>query len=460
MNTLRRLVPVGRARGALHNLRILTTAVLFVAFVVFAIGQWLSARWLYDGGFGEAEHRDALAQARHAQAIVQYPLNFLKRTAIDNAMWDEAYRYMQGRNFKHPDNLLAMTDSFRMMRLSAYAFAALDGKVVYARQFDSRRSGLTEPERNVRAALEPLGTIGRHIRRGETSSGYTHIGNRVFGWCSAPVLHSDGTGPTDGSWILVSELDSGFLDATSQALGSQAVLQVRPLPPARSAAPSAPLAADDVQITLLDDAFLDARFSLGTIDEDSELDLVVTIPRSVHATALRSSRYLLWSTLLFGTLLSALALWFIQWRLLRPVEAASRDLVRIGRTGDLSARLAEARQDDEIGLLVHAANHMLAQLERKRTSRRPCSVPFPTRCCASMRPESFWRRAPPMPDDTLVARTGRPRARCLPAATRATRRIACSVRCSRRAEPVPISMSSIRWARVRNTRTFTRRASR
>ena len=368
MSGFKDLAPVRRLSAAFANLRTVTTAVLFVAFVAFAIGQWISARWLYDSSFEKAEQRDALAQARNAHALIEYPIDFLKRFTIDDAMWDESYSYMLGRNPRHPDNVTQMIDSFRMMRLSVYAFVGLDGHVAAARSFDHRQNRFVPADGSISQALTLQGVVGRHYRSDAPASGYSHIAGRIYVWCSAPILRTDGTGPAVGWWVLVSEFDAPLLESVSRAIGAGVAVEVRELRAADNVSFHTPLEATDVQFSVPDDSRLNVRFPLGIVDGRQALDLVVSTPRVVHATALRASRYLLWTTLLFGTVLSALALGFVERRLLRPVEAASRALVRIGQSGDLSERLAPAPHDDQIGRLVNATNQMLAELQSKRNA--------------------------------------------------------------------------------------------
>lgn len=341
-------------------------AVLGIAFVALAIGQWLSARLVYDAGFEQAELSDGLAQARHAQALVEFPMDYLRRTAIDNAMWDEAYGYMLGTNPRHPDNLLPMTDSFRMVHMSAYGFVDPAGHVVLARQFDARREHLVPARPEVVRALERGSPIAAHYRGNEDASGFTGIGGTIYRWSSAPILRSDGSGPAVGWWVLLSELDGAFLDSTSHALGSRASLTIRPLAAGEKLAVHTPLDAGDVRITTVDNSSMDVRFPLGVLDDANALELVITSGRFVHSAALHASAYLLLTSLLFGAVLSAVAMRFLERRLLGPVEAASRELVRIGQSGDLSVRLASAPAEDEIGRLVNATNDMLAELQRRR----------------------------------------------------------------------------------------------
>ena len=359
-----------RLAQSLRKLRIRTLAILCVGSIIFALGQWFSARILYDDSFVDAERRGALALARHAQAIVDYPIRYLRRTAIDNAMWDETYLFMEGRNAKHPENLLAMTDSFRMLRLSAYVFVGLDGSVRLARQFDARRERMLDADPAVLRAMARSGPIGQRLRAGKESSGYSRISGAIFSWCAAPVFRSDGSGPTNGWWVMLSALDDAFLAEASGAIGARVALAVRPVAPGSSPSAHMPAASEEVSVTPAGDDLLASRLLLGRLDNDQALELVVTSARDVHAIARRASGYLLSTTLVFGTLLAFLALRFLERRVLRPLEVASQDLVRIGRSGDLSARLAPAPRDDEIGHLVDATNNMLAELEGRHDIER------------------------------------------------------------------------------------------
>jgi diguanylate cyclase (GGDEF)-like protein len=347
-------------------LRTVTTGVLFLAFAALAAVQWFSARWLYDESFDRSELRDALAQARHAQTITQYPLTYLRRTAIDNGLWDEAYEFMLGKNPRHPDNLSAMNESFRLIRMNAYAFLRLDGTLFYAGALDDKGESIVAADPEILAALGPKGSIGRLLKaRGETVA-YSQVGKRIFAWCSAPILHSDGRGPQVGWWVMLSALDAQFLQSASQAIGAQVSLEVRPVD-AQDRTPVHPQGeTSDARVSMPDESSMLVRFPLGRLDDDAALDMLLRSPRNAHMAYLHASKYLLWTTLIFGSLVAALALRFVGRRLLQPVEAASRDLVRIGRTGDLSVRLAPAPADDEIGRLVDATNHMLAELQGRR----------------------------------------------------------------------------------------------
>jgi signal transduction histidine kinase len=357
--------PPGTLRRS--NLHTLTIVVLLVAFLALALGQWASGLLLYGGSFEAAERRDSLARARHAQAIMWHQADFMRRDAGDNAAWDDSYRFMLGMDPTLPDRLFA-AESHRLLRLSAFAFVARDGAVKSSRQYDGRAGRFVEATAAIRDAVGRDGDIGRRWQSGEDATGIAQVAGRIFAWGAAPVTHSDGGGPPVGYLVLLSELDSIFLADASSILDSKVALVTMPAGAgAGSAVPAhTPVAAGDLAFSVRSDSELQARFCLAEFGDGRALDLTIVTSRVLHATEVKASLYFLWSTILFGTALTAFALWFIERRLLRPVQTASEGLVQIGSSGDLSMRLAVPRYKDQVGSLVEAANLMLAQLESKR----------------------------------------------------------------------------------------------
>jgi signal transduction histidine kinase/CheY-like chemotaxis protein len=342
--------------------------VILLAFVALALGQWISARWLYDGSFEAAEQGGALASARLVQAMFSNQTDLMVRTASDYATWDDSVSFMNGKRPGHPDVAFSPM-SHRLFRLSAFAFLGADGHVVVLRQYDGHHDRFVADDRDLYDAFAASGPLGRQPWRGQPASGgYFQLGADFNTWGAAPIVHSDGTGPVVGYLVLISKLDREFVQAVSDTLGSQVVLEVQASN--FSVAPSGSgrglLQLDDVRFAAREDSELQARFTLGPLDAGRWLGVQLTTPRVVHTTAQRSTRYFLWTTLLFGTVASALALRSTERRLLKPVQAASEGLVNIGRAGDLSARLQPHGHNDEVGDLVNAANQMLAQLEEKR----------------------------------------------------------------------------------------------
>ena len=79
-----------------------------------------------------------------------------------------------------------------------------------------------------------------------------------------------------------------------------------------------------------------------------------------------------WFLVVFGVvalIAAAIGAWFMAGRALRPLDELARTTDEIGATGDLSRRLPEVPQDDEVGALTDSFNAMVASLERARDER-------------------------------------------------------------------------------------------
>ncbi len=89
----------------------------------------------------------------------------------------------------------------------------------------------------------------------------------------------------------------------------------------------------------------------------------------VVATQLLGAR---WFMVVFGVialLAAGVGAWFMAGRALRPLRALADTTDRIGGTGDLSARLPDVDQDDEVGALTSSFNEMIGGLETARADR-------------------------------------------------------------------------------------------
>jgi signal transduction histidine kinase/sensor domain CHASE-containing protein/ActR/RegA family two-component response regulator len=336
-----------------RKLRIITIGVILLTFMALALGQWLSARWLYAGSFEAAERREALQVSHHAYAIFNDTVRQLERSATDNGTWDEIYDYMQGRAPLHLDNVFSQ-ETYRALWLSGFAFVYPDGRIAFARQFDLDGERLLAPEPEFTAALGRDAELGRHYSPQGKVGGYARIGASAYAWGAAPILRSNGKGPVAGYLVLVTGLDHHLLDYASSALGARVELDLGSRAGAAPVDVNSELTARDMTLLLVDDEHFETRFRLGALDGAHAVGVKITATRMAQKTAQDATHYLLWTTLVFGTLLTVLALGYIERRLLAPLQAANArnaaivnaipdELFRIDASGRAFAARAGAR---------------------------------------------------------------------------------------------------------------------
>ena len=341
--------------SSVTSLRFLTLGVLLFSFMAFAVAQWASTRWLYGGGFDREERTDAMTRAKHARDLALERASFLENYASDNGAWDDAVNFMHGADTTLPERVF-VPESYRRTNSNAYAFIDPKFKPFRAAQYDPKLQGFMAPDPEFIRAISARGVIGRRLDASAAVRGFAWIGNGIYAWGAAPVTRSDNSGPVAGYLVLVSQLDQRFIDGAANSVDAAVALAV-----AGGAANM-----DRSVFATHADGTLEVQMPVALLDGRESLQIRVSRGRLVHAIAVRASHYLLVSTLLFGALVTVLALWFVERRLLRPVILASQRLTRIGRTGDLSTRLDTPPHSDEIGQLIVATNDMLAKLESKR----------------------------------------------------------------------------------------------
>lgn len=101
----------------------------------------------------------------------------------------------------------------------------------------------------------------------------------------------------------------------------------------------------------------------------ADYEVRVALPLDEPLAATRTVSNLLLIGVPALLLLLAAVTWLIVGRALRPVDTIRREVDAIG-AGDLGARVAEPRTDDEVGRLARTMNRMLARLEASARAQR------------------------------------------------------------------------------------------
>ena len=282
----------------------------------------------------------------------------LRHASREEAVWDDAYRFMLDQNSKFfDDNWNA--EFFINLPVDMVAFVAPDGRVVAQRAYDPETHRLGPPPAELAAAVAHLGSIGGRVAAGEFATGLALIDGTLYAFGTSPVLPSNGRGAPNGEAFMFRSLGRPFELQMSELIGACAALKV---------VPDTGRATDDVAIDDSDKDVLLIRFAAGELGGGRRAKIELLSPGPVHAGALRAARALLWSTLVAGVILVLLAFLVFSRRLLEPLHAMARRLVEIGRAGDPAAWLPTPKHRDEIGIVTDAANTMLAELEEAKLS--------------------------------------------------------------------------------------------
>jgi signal transduction histidine kinase/CheY-like chemotaxis protein len=345
----------------------LTIGVLIATFGALAVGQYATARLWYGNTVSAAERREGLGSARHVKRVLDDEIAGLQRTARDNGVWDETYRYMTGRN---PDYFRSAwgADMFSNLKADAVALVAPDGRLIALRGFDHRTGRFADPPARLGDAVRMGGALYRRFQGTAQASGLFELDRAIYGFGSSEVLPTSASGRVAGQLIVLRRLGHTLEEELSQVIDARVSLRIVTSEQSASLPKRAPLSMDGLRFDDRDDDLLQVSFVAADLGEHRAVRAIINSTRPVHAAALHAAHALLWSTLLTGLLIGALALIFLERRLLRPLQAVAERLVAIGRDGNPADRLTAHRHNDEIGTVVSSANLMLAELEETRRS--------------------------------------------------------------------------------------------
>jgi signal transduction histidine kinase/CheY-like chemotaxis protein/sensor domain CHASE-containing protein len=336
--------------------------VLLAAIASLVTGQQLAGKFLYADGFREAEQRDLLARARHAQAVLQQGFSQMTPGATDYADWDATYDFVSGRLPGYPEN---NWQAWTLLRFQADLVFIVDtsGRIVLGRSLDRVRDSLALPSAAEATLVRPGGGIWVARDPRAAREGYVAGGGLAYQWAAAPVLPYDRNGSANGWLILLRRLDAAFVADLDRTLDSKAAFEIVSGPGVGSGVASVPLRTGELRMGIPGEDSVDATFTVGSLGKDASLVLRLTTGRHLAARFTTLSAYFFWVSLSLGGLIAALATLWVRRRLLLPLGQISESLKTIGEDLDLSVRLPPLGNRDEISGVAIAANRLLEQIQ-------------------------------------------------------------------------------------------------
>ncbi len=296
---------------------------------------------------------------------IESEIKNLESNAPDWGAWDDTYAFVRGEQPEYPAiNLVNAT--FRTLRVNFIVITDTGGRIRYGQGYDLAADSPVplRPDLAAELARDPASDLV--TGNGDGFSGFLSLPEGPVLLASSPVLHSDYSGPVQGSVILgryVNDAEIGLLTE-----GTNISLSIRPADsPQQSPADPAALSGSTVVVRPLDEQQVEGVRLVRDIYGNDTLLLSLRMDRAIYRQGKDTIVFFL--ALQLGIVLVAglLALVFLDRMVFARMHAISADITGITRNWDLSARI-HAPGDDEITRLADAANRMLDQIEEKHTA--------------------------------------------------------------------------------------------
>ncbi len=342
------------------------TLFVLAAFTAISIAAnyWVLQKLVFPS-FVDLEMAEARENIDRVQRAIVRDLEHISSTVQDWAHWDDTYNYAVGENPDYEAANLSI-DSFGVFNVNVVYIYGPDGKIVYSGVYDFDEWVEVEPENFLFDRLRADHPIIAHADTESVIQGFVATSQGPLLFVSRPILNNDSEGPIHGTFVMgrfvTDAVIAGFSEQTRVALRSWYLENDAPQNADRQVLDKL-IAGDDAAILgSPSETVLPAYGLLKDTDGKPVILLRADTPRNVTAVGKETLAVAMFGMLIAGILLLAILALVMGRMITGPIVSLTAQMLRIGRSSDLSLRSGLGRSD-EIGALAHEFDAMLDKLE-------------------------------------------------------------------------------------------------
>jgi sensor domain CHASE-containing protein len=243
-------------------------------------------------------------------------------------------------------------ETLSALHLKAVAYFSTSGDAVYGLEANTHLASTA----NLTPELAEILKQGMpSIRAGETKelqAGLLKTPVGIIMVTRSPILDSERSKPSRGSFVFVMSVDQNLVDELSK----QTKLDIGIYPPSlKSTQPE--------QVEVVDQDNIIGRTVVRGLDGNEVAVIQVTLKRYVHILGLSARKTLLLCLAVCSVVATLLASLLVYRVIVAALKSSVREIQEISLSGDASKRLSITGQD-ELGVLAQQINSMLETLAR------------------------------------------------------------------------------------------------
>ncbi len=254
-----------------------------VAFVAAIAIAYLILRSTTTGTFDRLEQQNISGQANRISTSLNYERSAISNFVITNSEWNAAYNAIAQDQRGVMPSLFTASQMRGSFHLGALVLLNNHGRVVTGGTIPSTGSRYVAPGAALAQALAAPAVAPAGARPGDTTCGVLDAGVYYL-FCSAPVVHTDGSGPADGTFVAMEAFSPAGIVGFGHRAGIDAQLARTPITGSSSKLASA-LGALAVQTSNLSSSRTELLVSIPAVEGAAPLVLRASFPRPIHAAA-------------------------------------------------------------------------------------------------------------------------------------------------------------------------------
>jgi PAS domain S-box-containing protein len=328
---------------------------------------YLISRFLLLGGFVRLEQETVAQDMHRAESALDDEREALDRIAVDIATWDKSYEFMGNptADFIRDEFGEGATSTLTFQHYDFLVYADNSGHIIAATGQDPTTSATIALPLELTDAVASGSPLVENVHHYRKAGGVLMLPKSVLLVAARPIVTSNNQGPDRG--VL---LTARFLDASElQRLAARTHLSITvqrldrsPLPPdferARANLPS----TGPIYTAAITERRIGSYTLINDIYSRSALILRADLPRVIYQQGRISQLYFLGALVFSGLVFAIVVQMLLERSIVTRLSALSSSVRAIASTGDVSARVVCAG-NDEICTLGTSINGMLESLQ-------------------------------------------------------------------------------------------------
>lgn len=337
------------------KLRTKTLAVLVLTTFTFAACAFCVGSDIIIQESQERDLESARNKALSVEAAIQGEVRRMDYFSRDWGMWDDAWFFVQYGNTTFVDDYLNAR-SLASNKLDVMLFYNLT-HLVHGAALDRTNESLIEVPEDLIAEMDANYDI-RHLQNeGDFSNGIISLQSGCAAFSAHPILRSDSSGPIAGTIVSLVYLRDDFFSEISEIHGVRVVGE----PAALSA--DHEFTDGEISIKYVSDTTLSASWGLPDIHGSTAMIIDMEVPRVAYQSGQAAVGYIVHATLVMGAALFAVLAIFLDRVILKRLDMAKEDVIRISNVEN-GERRVRVFGNDEFSDLCRELNNMNEALER------------------------------------------------------------------------------------------------
>ncbi len=321
--------------------------------------------------FVELENQNVYQNTERVLSTLSGEVSHLEATTGDRAAWNDTYAFIEDANPEYIESNL-IDGTFIKLRLNLMIFIDSAGQTIFGKAFDLNNEEEIPVPQSLQGHLAPGDILLTHPDTESSISGIILLPEGPMLITSRPILTSEDEGPLRGTLVMGRYLDATEMGRLAEATGLSLTLHQfsDPRIPADFQAVRSSLSEETpIIVRPLNEQSIAGYTLMQDIYRKPSLVLRVDMPRDIYQQGQSTISYLILSIVGIGLIFGLAAVLFLERQVLSRLFHLSKNVINIGTSGDLSARVS-IEGEDEISNLAGTINGMLAALQESESELR------------------------------------------------------------------------------------------